>query len=112
MGAQGLLSYPICKRRRTFRDSDVHGYENPCGFAGTGVTGTGTGDEIFTRDLPVPVWAGDGSVTRSPVTYNITVQPPTPPPQHTIEGERDIAGTTGAPQYFVLEIFTTNNVNR
>ena len=45
--------------------SDDHGYENPCGFTGTGVTGTGAGDEIFTRDLPVPVWAGDGSVTRS-----------------------------------------------
>ena|SRR5258705_11825071 len=29
------------------------------------VTGTGTGHEIFTRDLPVPVWAGDGSVTGS-----------------------------------------------
>ena len=48
-----------------FASSDDHGYENPCGFTGTGVTGTGAGDEICTRDLPVPVWAGDGSVTRS-----------------------------------------------
>jgi hypothetical protein len=41
------------------------GHGDGCGFAGTGVTGTGAGDKIFTRDLPVPIWAGDGSVTRS-----------------------------------------------
>ena len=43
--------------------SDDHGCDNPCGFAGTGVTGAGEGHNILTRDLPVPVWAGDGSVT-------------------------------------------------
>jgi len=45
--------------------SDGHGNVNPCGIAGTGVTGTGTGDQILIRDIPVPVLAGDGSVTRS-----------------------------------------------
>jgi len=40
--------------------SDGHGFENPCGFAGTGLTGTGAGHQIVTRDIPVPVWAGDG----------------------------------------------------
>jgi hypothetical protein len=45
--------------------SDDHGYDNPCGFAGTGVTGAGEGHNILTRDLPVPVWAGDGYVTGS-----------------------------------------------
>jgi hypothetical protein len=32
-------------------------------FAGTGSTDTGAGDQIVTRDIPVPVLAGDGSVT-------------------------------------------------
>ena len=41
--------------------SDDHGCDNPCGFAGTGVTGAG--HNILTCDVPVPVWAGDGSVT-------------------------------------------------
>ena len=45
--------------------SDGHGFENPCRFAGTGHAGTGAGDQILTRDLPVPVWAGDGSVIGS-----------------------------------------------
>jgi hypothetical protein len=45
--------------------SDGHGNVNPCGIAGTGVTGTGTGEKNITRDVPVPVLAGDGSVTRS-----------------------------------------------
>ena len=45
--------------------SDAHGYRDPRGFTGTGVTGAGAGHQIFTRDVPVPVWAGDGSVTRS-----------------------------------------------
>jgi hypothetical protein len=44
-------------------DSDGHGFENPCGFAGTGHAGTGTGDHFVTRDIPVPVPAGDGYVT-------------------------------------------------
>ena len=47
----------------TIGNSDDHGYENPCGFAGTGITGMGAGDKIFTSDVPVPVLAGDGSVT-------------------------------------------------
>jgi len=46
-------------------NSDGHGFENPCGFTGTGHAGTGAGDQIVTRDLPIPVWAGDGSVTGS-----------------------------------------------
>jgi hypothetical protein len=43
--------------------SDDHRYENPCGFVGTGVMGMGMGYEIFTHDIPVPIWEGDGSVT-------------------------------------------------
>ena len=39
-------------------DSDGHG------FAATGHTGTGEGDQIVTRDIPIPVLAGDGYVTR------------------------------------------------
>ena len=38
-----------------FELSDDHGYGDPCGF-----TGAGAGHQIFTRDVPVPVWAGDG----------------------------------------------------
>jgi hypothetical protein len=38
--------------------SDGHGFENPCGFAGTGA-----GDQIDTRDIPAPVPAGNGYVT-------------------------------------------------
>ena len=45
----------VCPKR-----SDGHGFENPCGFAGTGLTGTGVGHQIVTCDIPVPVWAGDG----------------------------------------------------
>jgi len=37
----------------------------PCGFAGTGHAGTGAGDQIVIRDIPVPIWAGDGYVTGS-----------------------------------------------
>jgi hypothetical protein len=33
------------------------------GFAGTGHAGTGAGDQIVTRDIPVPVPAGNGYVT-------------------------------------------------
>ena len=35
------------------------------GFAGTGVTGMGADHQIFARDLPVPIWEGDGYVTGS-----------------------------------------------
>ena len=45
--------------------SDGHGNPDPCGIAGTGVTGMGTGEKKVTRDVPIPVLAGDGSVTRS-----------------------------------------------
>ena len=45
--------------------SDAHGYRDLCGFTGTGVTGAGVGHQISIRDIPVPVWAGDRSVTRS-----------------------------------------------
>ncbi len=34
-------------------------------LTGTGVTGAGADHQIFTGDVPVPVWEGDGSVTRS-----------------------------------------------
>ena len=34
--------------------SDAHGYWYPCGFAGTGVTGTGTGDQIWPVTFPGP----------------------------------------------------------
>ena len=40
--------------------SDGHGNANPCGIAGTG-----TGTNFLPRDVPVPVSAGDGSVTVS-----------------------------------------------
>jgi len=30
------------------------------GIAGTGLTGVGAGHQIVTRDIPVPVWVGDG----------------------------------------------------
>jgi hypothetical protein len=33
------------------------------GFACTGHAGTGAGDQIVTRDIPVPVPAGNGYVT-------------------------------------------------
>ena len=46
-------------RDLTATSSDGHG------FAGTGHAGTGAGDQIVTRDIPVPVWAGDGYVTGS-----------------------------------------------
>jgi len=39
--------------------SDAHGYGDPCGFTGMGVMGAGAGHQIFTRDVPIPVWAGD-----------------------------------------------------
>ncbi len=42
------------------KPSDGHRFENPCRYAGTGLTGTGAGHQIVTRDIPVPVWAGDG----------------------------------------------------
>jgi len=45
--------------------SDGHGIEIPCGVRGTGHYGTGTGEKNSPRDVPVPVWAGDGSVTAS-----------------------------------------------
>ncbi len=51
------------RKSKRIRTSDDHGCDNPCGFAGTGVTGAGVGHNILTRDVPVPVWAGDGSVT-------------------------------------------------
>ena len=61
-----LSSLPISPLLGTVaRDSDAHGYRDPCGFMGTGVMGAGAGHQIFTRDVPIPVWAGDGSVTRS-----------------------------------------------
>ena len=56
--------------------SDGHGFENPHGFAGTGHAGTGAGDQIVTRDIPVPVWVGDGYVTGR----NTGVTAATPPP--------------------------------
>ena len=34
------------------------------GFVGTGHAGTGEGDQIVTHDIPIPVPAGDGYVTR------------------------------------------------
>ena len=55
--------------RRIFQQagpiSDGHGNANPCGIAGTGVTGMGTDEKKITCDVPVPVLVGDGSVTRS-----------------------------------------------
>jgi len=47
----------------TLKCSDGHGFENLCGFTGMGHAGTGTGDQIVTRDIPVPVWVGDRYVT-------------------------------------------------
>ena len=44
--------------------SDGHGNPDPCGIAGTGVTGTGMGEKKVTRDVPVPVLVGHGSVLR------------------------------------------------
>jgi len=41
----------------THTRSDGHG------FVGTGHAGTGTGDQIVTRDIPIPVPAGNGYVT-------------------------------------------------
>jgi len=43
--------------------SDGHRFENPCGFAGMGHVGTGAGDQIVTRDIPVPIPVGNGYVT-------------------------------------------------
>ena len=43
----------------SFSRSDGHG------FVGMGHAGTGAGDQIVTRDIPVPIWAGDGYVTGS-----------------------------------------------
>jgi hypothetical protein len=45
--------------------SDGHGYGDPRRVTGTGHCGTGTGVKTLPRDVPVPVWAGDGSVTGS-----------------------------------------------
>ncbi len=59
----GILYSSKTHTHATSTASDVHGYWYPYGFAGTGVTGMGTGHEIFTHDIPIPVWAGDGSVT-------------------------------------------------
>jgi len=56
--------------------SDGHGNVNPCGIVGTGVTGTGTGEEKITHNVPVPVLAGDGSMTRSVQTVNATFSTP------------------------------------
>ena len=45
--------------------SDGHGNEFPHGYRSTGATGTGMGVKFFSCDVPVPIWASDGSVTDS-----------------------------------------------
>jgi len=43
--------------------SDGHGYGDLLRVTGTGHYGTGMGVKFLPHDVPVPVWAGDGSVT-------------------------------------------------
>jgi hypothetical protein len=65
----------VPSRRQCRLTSDGHGNLNPCGIVGTGVTGMGTGEKKVTCDVPVPVLAGDGSVTRLSV-HDILNSPP------------------------------------
>ena len=60
-------------RNRRIMHSDGHGNPDPCGIVGTGVTGTGTGEKKVTRDVPVPILAGDGSVTCSTLMCDMSV---------------------------------------
>jgi len=43
-------------------DSDGHRNKFPHGYMGMGAMEIGTGVKKFPRDIPIPVWAGDGSV--------------------------------------------------
>ena len=50
--------------------SDGQGYVTLSRVMGTGYHGTGMGEKKITRNVPVPVLAGDGSVTRSVQTVD------------------------------------------
>src|SRR5260221_4306428 len=62
------------KGHRGIVSSDVHGFVYPCGLAGTGLTGTGTGQPKFPRGQPAPVAMDYGISGRycrsSPVQYH------------------------------------------
>ena len=58
------LATNVLRGKSHLLTSDVHGFGYPCGLAGMGLMGTGTGQPKFPRGQPVPVVMGYGLTGR------------------------------------------------